>query len=162
MNAVASVLTPYHKIMKYGYIDSMRVPFAHEAAKAFRMAAKEERKTYDSQTKQQQSTTTQTTTQKQQQQQQSPKTKFVLATILLAIKGDRTSKIPLPFGIIRQRDMARILSRIAEDVKVEDCLVGSDILLLPNTSSISGDLKRWPGLTEEDIAKSFPELVQLT
>jgi len=122
-----------------------------DAVKEFRRSAKEERVIFNKQTQKQQQLMKETAPYQWGDVKQLPKT-YVLATILLAIKGDHTS-VPLPFGIIRQRDMARALSRIATDAKVDDssCLVGSELLLIPNT--VSG---------EEEILKSFPDLVPLT
>lgn len=130
--------------MRYGSIDSVRVPFVEEAVKEFKRAATEERKIFNTQ-KQKQSTT------KPSSKQQTSTESYIMATILLAIKGDHTT-ISLPFGIMRQRDMARALARIATDAKVDDCLVGSEILWTPAGVS----------LTEKEILKTFPGLVQLT
>eukprot|EP00579_Thalassiosira_antarctica_P032461 CAMPEP_0201994770 /NCGR_PEP_ID=MMETSP0905-20130828/2494_1 /ASSEMBLY_ACC=CAM_ASM_000554 /TAXON_ID=420261 /ORGANISM="Thalassiosira antarctica, Strain CCMP982" /LENGTH=476 /DNA_ID=CAMNT_0048549801 /DNA_START=17 /DNA_END=1447 /DNA_ORIENTATION=- len=151
LSNVASTFFYHQKVMRYGSIDSIRVPFVEDAVKEFRRSAKEERVIFNKQTQKQQQLMKETAPYQWGDVKQLPKT-YVLATILLAIKGDHTS-VPLPFGIIRQRDMARALSRIATDAKVDDssCLVGSELLLIPNT--VSG---------EEEILKSFPDLVPLT
>ena len=143
LGTVATALVPYHTIMRYGSIDSVRVPFVEEAVKEFRRAAKDERKIFDTQ-KEKRSAAGQRST-------PSTDTSYILATILLAIKGDHTT-IPLPFGIIRQRDMARALARIATDAKVDDCLVGSEILW--SQTGVS--------LTEKELLNTFPGLVPLT
>lgn len=130
--------------MRYGSIDSVRVPFVEEAVKEFKRAAIEEQKIFNSQKQKQLAAA-------EQQSSPSTDTSYILATILLAIKGDHTT-IPLPFGITRQRDMARALARIATDAKVDDCLVGSEILWTPAGVS----------LTEKEILQTFPGLVPLT
>lgn len=156
---VASAFLTHYKYMRYGYLDSMRVPFAEEAVRAFREAAKEERASFDGQ---------EIKRQKRQSQQEklgstNKQTRYVLATILLAIKGDRTN-VPLPFGVIRQRDMARALSRIAADAKVEDCLIASEVMTAPSVHSFSteGGTVQNRTLYESEVLKAFPELVQLT
>jgi len=90
------------------------------------------------------------------------KSGYILATILLSIKGDRTS-VPLPFGILRQRDVGRALSRIATDAKVEDCLVGSEISWVPNIHTLLAD-DDIDGilLSEKAVLHAFPDLVSLT
>lgn len=133
---VASSFLPYQKFIRYGSINSVRVPFVEEAVTEFRRASKEERKMFDRQ--------------KQMlafEQAPQKNSSYILATILLCIKGDHTS-VHLPFGIIRQRDMARELSTIVTDAKVDGCLVASEVMLIPDATS--------------NILKSFPDLVPLT
>jgi len=166
LSNVSNTLLPYWPRMRCGSIDSIRVPFAEEAAKALGRAVQEERLLFDKQTQQSQ-LTKQTSSQKKKK---NPLTqKYIMATILLAIKGDRTS-IPLPFGIVRQRDMARMLERIGKDAKVEDCLIGSELLLLPAPLKEGGEGEEEDGIgneyyycaTEEEMLDSFPGLVPLT
>ena len=64
----------------------------------------------------------------------------------------------MPFGILRQRDMARALSRIAKDAKVENCLVASEVMTIPDTRSARGNRT----LSEEEVLDAFPDLVPLT
>jgi hypothetical protein len=140
--------------MRYGSLDSMRVPFAEEAVNEFREIAREERATYEKENRVQRQSTRQSSY-------------YILATILLVIKGDHTS-MPLPFGIVRRRDMARALTRIATDAKVEDCLIASELMVMPDVRSFSMDeegeriIDRSRTLTEKEILKAFPNLVPLT
>ena len=94
---------------------------------------------------------------KKHEERQQPQNGYIIATILLSIKGDKTS-VPLPFGIIRQRDIARSLSRIVSDVKVDDCLVGAEIMWMPQKNGDDDVVL----LSEKDVLTSFPELVPLT
>jgi len=176
LSNVASTFLQYRDTMQYGSIDSIRVPFVEEAKKALQRASNEERTIFKQARKQQsqQSTATKNNTKSTTTNNLPllPKS-YVLATILLAIKGDHTS-VPLPFGIVRQRDMVRALGRIVTDATVDDCLVGAELLMIPNVSAAniggdgggdggdgSGD-GGYGGLTEGDMLKSFPELVPLT
>ena len=158
---VASTFLQYTNCIRYGAMESIRVPFVEEAVKEFRQVAKEDRQVF---------VDTAAAIQKKRRDDVSmhpePKEKkFLLATILLSIKGDRTS-VPLPFGILRQRDVGRGLSRIVTDAKVEDCLVGSEINWFPNRNTLI------PGeedddiddmlMSEKDVLTSFPELISLT
>jgi ribosome-binding factor A len=104
---------------------------------------------------------------------------YVVATILLAIKGDHTA-VPLPMlGVLRQRDLVRALLRIAIDVKVQDCLVASEVRMVPDMQFISiyGDSKedgktktnlKDPSknlrmfLSEAEVLRAFPNLIPLT
>ena len=132
----------------------MRVPFAEEVVNEFREIAREERATYEKENRVQRQSTRQSSY-------------YILATILLVIKGDHTS-MPLPFGIVRRRDMARALTCIATDARVEDCLIASELLVMPDVRSFSMDeegeriIDRSRTLTEKEILKAFPNLVPLT
>lgn len=175
---VAETLLQYTKYMRYGTVESIRVPFVEDAVKEFRRVAKEERQVF--------ATTTASTTskinrsdsrndpqasEKKQEERQHPQNGYILATILLAIKGDKTS-VQLPFGIIRKRDITRSLSRIVSDVKVDDCLVGAEIMWMPQKniekkSSSAHDVATSDDddvvlLSEKDVLTSFPDLVPLT
>ena len=140
--------------MRYGSLDSMRVPFAEEAVREFHVIAREERATYERQHRRQRQSTGQGSY-------------YILATILLVIKGDHTS-LPLPFGLVRRRDMARAISRSATDARVPDCLIASELMVMPDARLFSMDeqgervvdLSRT--LTENEILKAFPNLVPLT
>lgn len=81
------------------------------------------------------------------------------------IKGDHTS-VSLPFGIVRQRDMSRALTRIVNDVRVDDCLIGSELLVLPDLRTVSmekrGEKATTTTITETEVLKVFPNLVPLT
>ncbi len=132
----------------------MRVPFAEEAVREFRDIAREERAAYERQNRRRPRTT-----------KRGPH--YILATILLVIKGDHTS-LPLPFGMVRRRDMARALTRIAKDARVADCLIASELMVAPNARLISMDekdermMKRNGMLTKKEILEAFPNLVPLT
>lgn len=85
-------------------------------------------------------------------------------------------------GVLRQRDMARALLRIAIDVKVQDCLITSEVMVVPDMQLISSvgyekvsgetkktkhstnqDSKNWRTLmSEAEVLKSFPNLIPLT
>lgn len=150
LSSVSSVFLQNNRYMRLGSLDSMRVPFVEEAARALREGVKEERSTFDKA--------------KQRMQKQSTKkenqSRFVLVTILLAIKGDHTP-ISLPFGIIRRRDVTLQLSRIVEDVTDNsDCLVNSEVMTIPDIKSATCD--HTLSLTEEGILQAFPDLVTLT
>ena len=73
---VASALLQHNEYMRLGSLDSMRVPFVEEATRAFQEGLKEERSMLSKASAQEPS--------------QPPNgTRYILATILLAIKGDR-------------------------------------------------------------------------
>ncbi len=132
----------------------MRVPFEEEAVREYRDIAREERATHE-----------------RQNRRQRPSTGhgpyYIIATILLVIKGDHTS-LPLPFGLVRRRDMARALTRIAADARVADCLIASELMVMPDARLFSmseqGErvIDRSRMLTENEILKAFPNLVPLT
>ena len=131
----------------------MRVPFEEEAVREYRDIAREERATRE-----------------RQNRRQRPSTggpQYILATILLVIKGDHTS-LPLPFGLVRRRDMARALTRIATDARVADCLIASELGVMPDARLFSMNeqgervIDRSRMLTENEILKAFPNLVPLT
>lgn len=160
LSNVASTFLQYTNCIQYGTMESIRVPFVEDAVKEFRQVAKEERQVFANALKMQQ----QVGHDANSKDYLNPKKRsgYILATILLSIKGDRTGA-PLPFGILRKRDVAKALSRIATDAKVEDCLVGSEISWIPNVhnSIISGnddDIL----LSEKVVTKAFPDLVPLT
>ena len=141
---VASVLLQHNEYMRFGSLDSMRVPFVEEATRAFQEGLNEERSMLSK------------ASSAQEPSQPSNGSRYILATILLAIKGDRTS-ITLPFGIIRRRDIALQLSRISRDAKVDECLVASELITIPSISTGSQS-----SISEEEILKAFPDLVPLT
>ena len=151
---VASVFLRYGEHMSYGSLDSMRVPFAEEAVREFRVIAREERATYERQYRRQRRST-------------GRGSYYVLATILLVIKGDHTS-LPLPFGLVRRRDMARAITRIGTDARVADCLISSELMVVPDARLFSMDeqgggvIDRSRTLTENEILNAFPNLVPLT
>ena len=177
---VASTFLQYTNCIRYGNIESIRVPFVEDAVKEFRQVAKEERQVFAAtaatQKRKKNVMPEEHKKEKVQRQEEAAhdganvkdsnsnkkKSGYILATILLSIKGDRTS-VPLPFGILRQRDVGRALSRIATDAKVEDCLVGSEISWVPNIHTLSAD-DNIDGilLSEKDVLKAFPDLVSLT
>ncbi|KAL7452576.1 hypothetical protein ACHAWC_004922 [Mediolabrus comicus] len=169
--SVGKTLLQYTKYMRYGIVESIRVPFVEEAVKEFRRVAKEERQVFATATANRTNPrNAPEASEKKHEERQHPQSGYILATILLSIKGDKTT-VPLPFGIIRQRDIARSLSRIVSDVKVDDCLVGAEIMWMPkkNTqrknSSVDGvasDNDDVVLLSEKDVLTSFPELVPLT
>ena len=184
---VASTFLQYTNCIRYGNIESIRVPFVEDAVKEFRQVAKEERQVFAATAATQKrkknvmpeepkkEKVTEKVKEKVQRQEEEDdgtnakksnsnkkKSGYILATILLSIKGDRTS-VPLPFGILRQRDVGRALSRIATDAKVEDCLVGSEISWVPNIHTLLAD-DDIDGilLSEKAVLKAFTDLVSLT
>ena len=76
--------------------------------------------------------------------------------------------MPLPFGLVRRRDMARALTRIATDARVADCLIASELGVMPDARLFSMNeqgervIDRSRMLTENEILKAFPNLVPLT
>ena len=144
LSAVASIFAKHYPYLTLATLDWMKIPFREEAVKIFKSGVEEEHTTFG----------------KQQTNASEKSTRYILATILLAIKGDRT-RIPLPmFGVVRKRDIAAQLPRIAKDAKVEDCLVASELITIPNVKTVSSS---WDSsLTREDIMNTFPELVPLT
>lgn len=182
---VASTFLPYTNCIRYGSMESIRVPFVEDAVREFRQVAKEERQVFattaaaqkrnkngmpsehkkknDVQQKEEGSDDTNATSSNSNSNRK--KSGYILATILLSIKGDRTS-VPLPFGIVRQRDVGRALSRIATDAKVEDCLVGSEINWVPNNHILLSDehdiFDNGMLLSEKEVLKAFPDLISLT
>mmetsp|Transcript_12862 Transcript_12862/g.19830 ORF Transcript_12862/g.19830 Transcript_12862/m.19830 type:complete len:544 (-) Transcript_12862:541-2172(-) len=181
---VASTLLQYTNCIRYGNMESIRVPFVEDAVREFRQVAKEERRVFADtaaalkrkrnvmppehkkkklqQDEEDDDDGTSTTSSNSNSNRK--KSGYILATILLSIKGDRTS-VPLPFGIVRQRDVGRALSRIATDAKVEDCLVGSEISWVPNhiptLLSDEDDIDAML-LSEKEVLKAFPDLMSLT
>jgi hypothetical protein len=173
LSNVATTFLQYSDYVRYGNLESIRVPFVEEAVAEFRNVVKDERKVFAA-------TSAATIA---NQMKYNPKSKehhhhnldsntkkkngFILATILLSIKGDHTS-VTLPFGIVRKRDIKRALLRIASDVQVEDCLIGSKILCVPNKSIMeisnenAGDVDYNVLLSERDVLKAFPDLIPLT
>ena len=158
---VASTFLQYTNCIRYGTMESIRVPFVEEAVKEFLQVATEDRQVFVD------TAAAQKKRRKNVGHPESKEKKFLLATILLSIKGDRTS-VPLPFGILRQRDVGRGLSRIATDAKVEDCLVGSEINWFPNSNTLipgdedDGDIIDDMLMSEKDVLSSFPDLISLT
>ncbi len=169
---VASTFLPYQKYIRYGSLDSVRVPFVEDAIREFRQVAKDDRLLYESS--------------KQQliQKEENNRTKlkegrgetlyYVVATIVLAIKGDHTT-VPIPMlGVLRQRDVARALLRIAIDAKVQDCLVASEVRMVPDMQFVSiyaeskeDDKSTDPSmnlrmfLSEAEVLRAFPNLIPL-
>ena len=91
---------------------------------------------------------------------------YILTTVLLAIKGDHTT-ISLPFGLSQRRDMCKALSRIGTDATMEDCLVGSEVLSMPNKQvfnidTTSTSIGRVGLLSEKEILDAFPDLTRLS
>jgi len=142
---VASTLLQHNEYMKFGSLDSMRVPFVEEATRAFQEGLNEEQSMLSN------------ASSAQEPNQPSNENRYILATVLLAIKGDRTS-ITLPFGIIRRRDVAFQLFRISRDSTVDDCLVSAQLMTMPSIST--GGCQS--SISEEGILKAFPDLVPLT
>jgi hypothetical protein len=158
---VASAFRRYDKCMKYGSLDYMRVPFAEEAVREYRDISREERAIYERHRNERRRLRLQSTTNRRGSY------RYILATILLVIKGDHTY-ITLPFGIVRRRDMARALTRIATDARVEDCLIASELIIEPDVKSVSVDeggninIDRSRTLTGSEILRAFPNMVPLT
>ena len=181
LSNVASTLLQYTNKMRYGNVESVRVPFVEDAMREFRHVANEDRGVFaaiaSAQKKRKKRKSVEFTENTFNEEEEvtgandvdrnSQKSGYVLATILLSIKGDRTS-IPLPlFGVLRQRDVAKALSRIASDATVENCLVGSEIHWVPHISNLIASDDNDDGLEDvllsrEDVLKAFPELIPLT
>ncbi|KAL3806307.1 hypothetical protein ACHAXA_007934 [Cyclostephanos tholiformis] len=161
LSNVASAFRRYDKCMKYGSLDYMRVPFAEEAVREYRDISREERAIYERHRNERRRLRLQSTTNRRGSY------RYILATILLVIKGDHTY-ITLPFGIVRRRDMARALTRIATDARVEDCLIASELIIEPDVKSVSVDeggninIDRSRTLTGSEILRAFPNMVPLT
>ena len=81
--------------------------------------------------------------------------------MLVVIKGSRTSVTP-PLGVLRRRDVGVALSRIASDAKVDDCLLGCELVLLPDGGARPAAAEAESPLTKEEVLKTFPDLVPLT
>jgi len=169
LSNVAAAYLHHRECITHGSVDSTRVPFARDAVPMLRRAAKEERSTFDGlpppPTKTRQSSSENDTPRRDA----GGTTKsYVVATILLAIKGDRTSvKLPM-MGILRRRDVASALGRIKRDVEVEDCLIACEVMTSPDARRYGGigddDGGSMVGrlITEEEMLGAFPDLVPLT
>mmetsp|Transcript_32861 Transcript_32861/g.47557 ORF Transcript_32861/g.47557 Transcript_32861/m.47557 type:complete len:433 (-) Transcript_32861:914-2212(-) len=72
---------------------------------------------------------------------------IAVVTLILAIEGDSTV-VPVP--VDGTGDVADALSKIAADAKVEDCLLGAEILWAPGDASET--------LSEREIYADYPEL----
>ena len=72
-----------------------------------------------------------------------------VVTLNLAIEGDSTA---LPYVSNRQ-DLLDVLSRIASDAQVEECLLSGEVLWAPEGP---GEI-----LTNNDLYESYPDLVPL-
>jgi len=174
LSNVATLLRQYQPFIKYGSIDSMRVPFAEEALREFKQIKNEERDSYVSMKETFSEGDEREPTQQQKSVMITEEGKtfaksntdgYIMVTILLAIKGDHTT-IPLPLGLSQRREMGRALIRIAEDSTVEDCLVGSEIFCLPNKIYIDDGKIMEQGdeilLTEAEVLYVFPDLSRLS
>ena len=175
---MASTFLPYQENIRYGSLDSVRVPFVEDAIREFRQVAKDDRLRYKS--SRQQLIQKEENTHATLNEGRGESLYYVVATILLAIKGDHTT-VPLPMlGVLRQRDLVRALLRIAIDAKVQDCLVASEVRMVPDMQFISiyGDSKedgktktnlKDPSkknlrmfLSEAEVLRAFPNLIPLT
>ncbi|KAL7527129.1 hypothetical protein ACHAWF_002049 [Thalassiosira exigua] len=152
LSNVASMFLNYDEHMRYGSVDSVRVPFPEEAVREFRRTTKEERAAFEK-------------LRRARSTKSRPRrgTSYVLATMVLVIKGDRTATSP-PFGIVRRRDVARALARVAKDAVVDDCLIGAEVATAPDArragdEDVGGGSQ---GLVEAEILDAFPDLVPLT
>lgn len=135
----------------------MRIPFEEEALREYRDISREERNTYEDWD----TGRTETSTNIRRGSH-----RYILATLLLVIKGDRTVVRP-PFGMVRRRDMTRALARIARDATVDDCLIASELIVMPDAISASMD-ERGDGIADRgrtlrgnEILGAFPNLVPL-
>ncbi len=175
-SSVATLLCQYQPFIKYGSIDSVRVPFAEEALREFKEIKDEERNSYalmketrsdgDERDSMKTQLTVLATEEGRKLDDGLTKSKFnsdryVMTTILLAIKGDHTT-IPLPLGLSQRREMGRALKRIAEDASVEDCLVGSEIFCFPNKIYNDGGKGDGILLSGARILDTFPDMSRLS
>lgn len=147
----------------------MRVPFVEDAVNEFRHVAKEDRSRYSNCRKN--LIKNEETYQATLKEGRGETSSYIVATILLAIKGDHTT-VPFPMmGVLRQRDMARALLRIAIDVKVQDCLITSEVMAVPDMQlissvgyeKVSGETEKTKhSMSEAEVLRSFPNLIPLT
>lgn len=155
---VASVLLVNKHSIKYGSMASIRVPFVEEAIDEFRSICKQERLLFDEATKKMTLLRVDDKTSEKFSDLSRGEKQFVIASIVLAIKGDHTSG-PFQFGFSSRKDMGRILSRITTDAQVENCLVGTEVMWIPR------ELKMDPtggALKDSDILKMFPDVATLS
>jgi uncharacterized membrane protein len=75
------------------------------------------------------------------------KATMVVVTLVLSIQGDSTK---LPTKIQSASDVENALRKIAADAKVDDCLIGAEILWTPED--------RNEVLTRQDVVADYPEL----
>ena len=129
---------------------SARVPFVEEAVKEFMSMAERERLPYEKTKAQSELSLSSNDHIVGTRERQ-----FVVASIMLAIKGDHTSS-PFQFGVATKKDMGRALLRIATDAKVESCLVGTEIIWMPHRIESAQTTK------ESDILNRFPDIVPLS
>jgi hypothetical protein len=144
--------------MQFGTIDSVRTSFVEEAVTEFRRVSKEERSVFD---KTKKKSVDDTEIAAQQPKQTPARRRYILATILLAIKGDHTSG-PFKYGVDSKRDFGRALSRIATDAQVEGCLIGSEMLWKPHELKFDRGDGAYSLLSESDVLKAFPDLTFLS
>ncbi|KAL7519581.1 hypothetical protein ACHAWX_004340 [Stephanocyclus meneghinianus] len=155
---VASVLLVYKHAIKYGSMASNRVPFVEEAINEFRSICKQERLLFDEATKKMTLLRVDDKTSGKISDLSRGEKQFVIASIVLAIKGDHTSG-PFQFGVSSRKDMGRILSRIVSDAQVENCLVGTEVMWIPRElimDPTGGALKA------SDILMMFPDVATLS
>ncbi|KAL3796780.1 hypothetical protein HJC23_010927 [Cyclotella cryptica] len=156
LSNVASIFHASKHAIKYGSMASVRVPFVEDAINEFRSISNQERLLFDE--SKEKLPLFQVDDENNQKVTDSGERQFVVASVVLAIKGDHTSS-PFQFGISTQKDMGRALSRIATDAQVESCLVGTEVMWMPRELNInqSGGV-----LKESDIFKVFPDAAPLS
>jgi uncharacterized membrane protein len=147
MILVALLFRDYKDAIKYGSLDSARVPFVEEAVEEFRSTSNQERLKYEKSRDQLEDDD------RQSNNRAIGTDQYIMSSITLAIKGDHTSA-PFQFGLTTKKDMGRALSRIATDAQVESCLVGTEVMWKPRGVQMAqSDL-----LNEDDIFKHFPNM----
>ena len=157
LSSVASIFNANKESLKYGSMISARVPFVEEAVKEFMSMSERERLPYKKSTDQLESfnNSSDYKTAKKTDTSGIGNKQFVVASIMLAIKGDHTSS-PFQSGVSTKKDMGRALLRVATDAKVESCLVGTEVMWMPH------QLDSKQTITENDILNKFPDIVPLS
>lgn len=110
---VASTLLNRRISFRSAAMDSVRVPFAEEAVKEFKRVTQEERSLFQEQMS--------------AAENGGGNSGAVVVSVILSIKGDRTS---VPFRD-RRGEIDRGLERIVMDSGVEGCLVATEVLWTP-------------------------------
>jgi len=127
---IDEVATYFHSLLatkhpRLGSLDSMRVPFVEEAAREFGSIVSDEREMF------------------KKVSDTNENSNFIAATILIAIKGDKTAVLS-PLGVRKGRDITLQLSNIARDSTVDGCLIDSAFFW----KNVKGTQEDLPGLTQ--------------
>jgi len=168
---VISILNNNKQYIKYGSMVSTRVPFVEDAVKEYTLLSESERVLYGKSNERQISPLSSASNGNYQsirelkkaattdQQNGNANQKFVVASILLAIKGDHTTS-PFSSGIYTKKDIGRALIRIGTDATMDSCLVGTEIMWMPRELDSRRDVE--VVVTESDILKKFSDVIPLS